>query len=229
MENKAEGADGGEKLEKESELERVILFSDAVFAIAITLVAIDIKWPEMPSSLAGVEVMHLLKPTGLSFIAFAISFWYIGRSWMLHLRLCRLLRRYDSGLIRRNLLFLFFIVTFPFTASGLFAHLHTGFLLPIYVYLVNVGMVALTHFILCRYIIHGRSRLAMEGMAAEKRFVYMRGLYHAVAMMIGVLIVVGVALWQPYNERYAGYSLFGFVALVFIANRKLGKLRPEAK
>jgi uncharacterized membrane protein len=229
MENKAEGGEAAEKLEKEFELERIILFSDAVFAIAITLVVIDIKWPDMPPSLAGVDVTQLLKPTWLSFIAFAISFWYIGRSWMLHLRLCRLLRRYDAGLIKRNLLFLFFIVTFPFTASGLFAHLRAGFLLPIYVYLVNVSLVSLTHYILCRYIIYGKSRLAMEGMAAEKRFIYLRSLYHAIAMMIGVLIAVIVAIMYPHNEKYAGYSLFGFVALVIVANRKLKKFRPAAK
>jgi uncharacterized membrane protein len=229
MENKAEARDEGEKLEKELELERVVLFSDAVFAIAITLVVIDIKWPDMPASLASVDVMRLLRPTWLSFIAFAISFWYIGRSWVLHLRLCRLLRRYDAGLIRRNLLFLFFIVTFPFTASGVFAHVRAGFLFPVYLYLVNVVMVSLTHFILCRYIIHGKSSVAVRGMQAEKRYVYMESLYYAITMIIGVLISVCIGLFYHQNAEYVGYSLFAIVVLRAVASRKLRKFRPEAK
>jgi uncharacterized membrane protein len=229
MENKAEARDEGEKLEKELELERVVLFSDAVFAIAITLVVIDIKWPDMPESLASVDVMRLLRPTWLSFIAFAISFWYIGRSWVLHLRLCRLLRRYDAGLIRRNLLFLFFIVTFPFTASGVFAHVRAGFLFPVYLYLVNVVMVSLTHFILCRYIIHGKSSVAVRGMQAEKRYVYMESLYYAITMIIGVLISVCIGLFYHQNAEYVGYSLFAIVVLRAVASRKLRKFRPEAK
>src|ERR1700744_6089437 len=102
-----------EALEKEFELERMILFSDAVFAIAITLLVIDIKWPELPESRAGVDKLQLLKPTIFGFLGFALSFFFIGKSWAIHLRLFRLLRKYDQGLINLNLLFLFFIVIFP--------------------------------------------------------------------------------------------------------------------
>src|SRR6185312_6272512 len=38
-------------LEKEFELERMILFTDPVFAIAITLLIIDIKWPALPDNI----------------------------------------------------------------------------------------------------------------------------------------------------------------------------------
>src|SRR5882757_5497166 len=103
-------------LEKEFELERLILFSDAVFAIAITLLIIDIKFPELPEKKFEGNTLEMLRPTLQSFIAFAISFFFIGRSWSNHLRLFRLLKKYDQGLINRNLLFLFFIVTFPFAA-----------------------------------------------------------------------------------------------------------------
>ncbi len=94
-------------LEKEFELERMILFSDAVFAIAITLLVIDIKWPELPESLAGLDKLHIMKPTIFSFLGFALSFFFIGRAWSIHLRLFRLLRKYDQGLINRNLFFPF--------------------------------------------------------------------------------------------------------------------------
>src|SRR5882757_7317893 len=103
---------------KDFELERVSLFSDAVFAIAITLLVIEIKWPELPENAKSIEWDRALGPMAFSFIGFVLSFFFIGRFWQVHLRLFRLIKRYDEGLINRNLLFLFFIVTFPFTASG---------------------------------------------------------------------------------------------------------------
>src|SRR5215472_12474826 len=93
-------------LEKEFELERVSLFSDAVFAIAITLLVIDIKWPEMPENMAHIQFDRTLGQLVFSFSGFVLSFFLIGRYWTVHLRLFRLVRKYDQGLINRNLLLL---------------------------------------------------------------------------------------------------------------------------
>lgn len=84
------------ELEREFELERMILFSDAIFAIAITLMAIDIKWPEIPENLKGVDLGKLLHPTVTQFIIFVISFLFVGRAWKLHLRLFRQLNQYNQ-------------------------------------------------------------------------------------------------------------------------------------
>ena len=65
-------------LEKEFELERVILFSDAVFAIAITLLIIDIKWPEGEHLSGEAESkLKLVAPMIKSFGALIISFFFI--------------------------------------------------------------------------------------------------------------------------------------------------------
>ena len=214
-------------LEKEFELERVILFSDAVFAIAITLLVIDIKFPEIPESLAGVDLHKLFRPTIFGFSAFALSFFFIGRSWSIHLKLFRLLRKYDQGLINRNLFYLFFIVTFPFTAAGISGHVRTGFLLPFYLYLLNISCVSVCHFILCRYIIYGKSKLAVEGEPAEKKYVYMRSLYTALSMsvMTGLLMILPFVL--PDDKK--DYIPFGCAAIGLIAayiNKRAKKYKP---
>jgi uncharacterized membrane protein len=214
-------------LEKEFELERVILFSDAVFAIAITLLVIDIKFPEIPESLAGVDLHKLFRPTIFGFIAFALSFFFIGRSWAIHLKLFRLLRRYDQGLINRNLLFLFFIVTFPFTASGISGHLRTGFLFPFYLYLSNICCVSICHFILCRYIIYGKSNLAAEGEAAEKKYIYMRSMYTAVLLSAMTVLLLVIPFVLPDDKK--DYIPYGCAAAGLIAvyiNRKTKKYKP---
>ena len=67
-----------ETIEREFELERVILFSDAVFAIAITLLIIDIKFPELPEKLDNVDYLRVFKPLMLHFFALCISFFLLA-------------------------------------------------------------------------------------------------------------------------------------------------------
>jgi len=212
--------------EKEFELERISLFSDAVFAIAITLLVIDIKWPELPENLKGVQWDRALGPMIFSFIGFVLSFFFIGRFWQVHLRLFRLVRKYDEGLINRNLLFLFFIVTFPFTASGLFGHLQNEFQLPLYLYLANLLLVSAANYHLCRYIFHLKPYLGIEGEAAEKKYFYVRSLYTTLAMLGLVVVVVIVSLIFRGRMEIVGPSCAVGGLFLRIANKQSGKLKP---
>src|ERR1041385_4008430 len=76
------------ELRKEFQLERLILFSDAVFAIAITLLVIEIKIPEIPRNVVtddklGEKLLELIP----KFIGFFISFLLIGQYWIVHHRM----------------------------------------------------------------------------------------------------------------------------------------------
>jgi uncharacterized membrane protein len=213
-------------VEKDFELERISLFSDAVFAIAITLLVIDIKWPELPETEAHIQWDQALAPTIFSFIGFVLSFFFIGRFWQVHLRLFRLVRRYDEGLITRNLLFLFFIVTFPFTASGLFGHLRKNFELPLYIYLVNLVLVSAANFHLCRYIFRLKPYLSVEGESGEKKYFYFRSQYTTLAMLGMVSVVALVSLLFPHRMDIIGPSCGCGAIFLRIANKKADKLKP---
>ena len=211
---------------KDFELERVSLFSDAVFAIAITLLVIDIKWPELPENMAHIGWDQELGPMVFSFIGFVLSFFFIGRFWQVHLRLFRMVRRYDVGLINRNMMFLFFIVTFPFTASGLFGHLRSEFVLPLYVYLANLVLVSAANLRLCRYVFYLKPSLSVEGERAEKKYFYVRSLYTTYAMlgMFGVVILVSMLF--PHRIEIIGPSCSVGGIFLWIAGKKGSKLRP---
>jgi uncharacterized membrane protein len=213
-------------VEKDFELERISLFSDAVFAIAITLLVIEIKWPELPENGARIQWDKVLAPTLFSFIGFILSFFFIGRFWQVHLRLFRLVRKYDEGLISRNLLFLFFIVTFPFTASGLFGHLRSDFVLPLYIYLANLVLVSAANYHLCRYIFHIKPYLSIEGEAAEKKYFYARSLYTTLAMLAMIGIVILVSLIFRGRMDIIGPSCGCGALFLRIANKKADKLKP---
>jgi uncharacterized membrane protein len=103
-------------IESGTDVERLVFFSDAVFAIAITLLALEIRLPEMhepnTSELRG-ALLALLP----QFYSFAISFWIIGVYWLAHHRIFRYIRAYDRRLMVINLWFLMWIVLIPFSAS----------------------------------------------------------------------------------------------------------------
>ena len=76
------------ELRKEFQLERMILFSDAVFAIAITLLVIEIKIPELEKEhitdkALGEALWHLVP----KFVGFIVSFALIGVYWNVHHRM----------------------------------------------------------------------------------------------------------------------------------------------
>jgi uncharacterized membrane protein len=213
-------------LEKEFELERVILFSDAVFAIAITLLIIDIKWPEV-EHVAGENTLKLVQPMLFSFAAFVISFFFIGRFWSLHLQLFRLLHKYNQGLIKRNLFFLFFIVTFPFTAAGLAGHVKSGFLLPLYLYFLNLAAVSATHFLLVRYIVRQKPLLAVEGFAAEKKYFYFRSLYMTIALGATFLLLIIADVIFDGKMEYVTWTPAFVAVFLLISRRKVKKYKPK--
>jgi len=98
------------------EYERVIFFSDAVFAIAITLLVVDLRVPA-----AVVSASHQLHSEKYQILGFAISFLVIGLFWMGHHRLFRFITALDRPLIFLNLLFLGTIAFLPYPTALLFA------------------------------------------------------------------------------------------------------------
>jgi uncharacterized membrane protein len=98
-------------------LERIIFFSDAVFAIAITLLALEIRIPVVENSLTDNELAQVLISIWPKYLAYGIGFMTIGVFWMSHHRKFRLIQRYDRNLMWLNLLFLMFIAFIPFSTS----------------------------------------------------------------------------------------------------------------
>ncbi len=98
------------------EYDRVLFFSDAVMAIAITLLVVDLRVPDIVESAA-----HQLGNSLHKIIGFAISFLVIGLFWMGHHRLFRYITALDRPIIFLNLLFLGTIAFLPYPTALLFA------------------------------------------------------------------------------------------------------------
>jgi len=95
-------------------IERLILFSDAIFAFAITLLAIDIRVIQLPGNLIASQLNNEIVGLLPKFISFILSFFIVGNYWISYHRTIHFIKRYDRRLISFNLLFLMFIVLLPF-------------------------------------------------------------------------------------------------------------------
>jgi uncharacterized membrane protein len=98
-------------------LERLIFFSDAVFAIAVTLLALEIRLPVGVESLNDTQLSANLLGAWHKYLAYLISFLVIGTFWMSHHRKFRYIKRYNSRLMMLNLLILMVVAFIPFPSS----------------------------------------------------------------------------------------------------------------
>jgi len=96
--------------------ERLIFFSDAVVAIAITLLALGLP---VPKGSGDEAVWQSLRSLTNAYLAFLISFAVIGAYWRLHHRLYRYVGRLDSRLVSINLVWLLMIIITPYVTRVL--------------------------------------------------------------------------------------------------------------
>lgn len=97
-------------------LDRIIFFSDAVFAIAITLLSLDLRLPlAAAQNNLPVALVQLLP----QYQSYVISFIVIGLYWISHHHYFRFIRRYDYAFVAINCGLLMCIAALPFATSVL--------------------------------------------------------------------------------------------------------------
>jgi uncharacterized membrane protein len=106
---------------------RLEAFSDGVFAIAITLLVLEIRLPPEADIEHAGGLARALLALWPSYAGYAVSFVTIGIMWTNHHELIRLMSRVDHGLLVWNLLLLMTISFTPFPTAVMAEHLpHPG-------------------------------------------------------------------------------------------------------
>ncbi|GAA1952455.1 TMEM175 family protein [Agromyces allii] len=97
-------------------LDRLVNFSDAAVAIAITLLILPLV--DLAGDLDGVDFAEFARAHFGAFIAFVVTFAVIGRFWVIHHGVFESVRDYSPRLIWANMLWLASIVFLPFAANA---------------------------------------------------------------------------------------------------------------
>jgi len=165
------------ELKKEFQLERLILFSDAVFAIAITLLVIEIKIPEIHEKpITDNDVLHKLADLIPKFVGFLVSFLLIGQYWIVHHRMFSFVINFTDRLIWLNILFLFAIALMPFSTGFYSEFVLRGVVTPVIFYTANIALLGLANFLMWRYLSNQKNNLTENLTPALAKYFSLRAL-----------------------------------------------------
>lgn len=146
-----------------TDLNRLFAFSDGVFAIAITLLALDLKVPSLLPEEVGRLPAELLRMAP-SFLSYVISFVVTGAYWNAHHRMFRLIGRYDNKLLWLNILFLMTLCFLPFPT--LMINRYQNQIFPTIFYAASVALIGLMMNVMWWYASVGH-RLLIDGLSSE--------------------------------------------------------------
>jgi uncharacterized membrane protein len=119
--------------------DRVIALSDGVFAIAITLLVLEIV-PHVAPTVTGTELHRALQDLAPNLVAYFLSFLVIGRFWDTHRTFFRCIDLADSRVVWINLLILLWVTLIPATAALLGSHWQEPIALALYALNLLLGI-----------------------------------------------------------------------------------------
>jgi uncharacterized membrane protein len=176
--------------------DRIVNLSDGVFAIAITLLILDIRVPNIPENMVSSQLLGALLSLWPKYLGYILSFVGISAFWIIHHSIFRPIRSYDRILLYLNFLFLMVVAFVPFPTSLLGEYGDHQLPVAIYAATLAVGRLLLTaiHWYSTR-----NDRLLGEPQdPATVRFFLIRGLTIPVIFLLSIVISffsVSVAIW----------------------------------
>jgi uncharacterized membrane protein len=182
---------------------RLEAFSDGVFAITITLLILEIRPPTDDESL-----LHGLAALWPSYLAYAVTFLFIGQVWANHHVMFDHIRAADRVVLLLNTVLLMVVAFLPFATSVLADALRRGHDQPTAVvfYAIAFDVTALTFNAVWQYA--RRRRLLSEALGAAgataigRRFQLALVWLSTAALVGAVLPAAGVALIAAFNAAY---------------------------
>lgn len=182
--------------------DRVNNFSDAIFAIAITLLVLEIKIPTIDQvQLLGID--GLLMKRIPSFIGFFVSFLVTAFYWKNHLQLFQFVNSIDNRLLWLNLWLLFFVVLMPFSTAlySYFVSDNNAFV----VYCLNLAAIGFMSYWMAVYVT-GKEDLASQIGSLRTRWMKNRILIGPIVFLLCIPIV-----WiSPWLGRFGFFLIFLF-------------------
>ncbi len=194
--------------------DRIVNLSDAVFAIAMTLLVLDLRVPDLPEGLVGSELPATLLSLWPKYLGYVLSFVVIGTFWVIHHSIFRPIRGYDRTLLWLNFLFLMFVAFVPFPTSLLGEYGNHRLPVAIYAGTLAAGRLLLTaiHW----YSTRSEGLLDEAQDAGQVRFFLIRG----VTIPVIFLLSIGISFFSVQAAIWSWVALI-VVDAVILRRRRL--------
>jgi uncharacterized membrane protein len=196
------------------ELDRLIFFSDAVFAIVMTLLVLDIRVPDV----AGPEVPGLVIELWPKIFSYVLSFLVIGLYWIGHHQTFRYVQSYDRTLLWLNLVFLLSISFIPFPTDLLGEYGELRF--SVIFYAASLGLARLLLALVWWYVVSGPIQTSDELDSRLANYHFARSLAIPAIFFLSIviaffstdvaiaswflLVVVVTVVWRLWRKRLDG-------------------------
>ncbi len=199
-------------------LDRFNAFSDGVFAIAITLLALELTVP-----VASGRLLSALVEQWPEFLGYFISFAFIGGMWLTHARMTRLMKQGDAAVFGINLLVLLFIGVLPFTTSLMVRNLSGPDVeVAVLIYGINVLIASLLLSFLLVYIARDR-RLVEDEVADETLAAIARRRWAAIGIEV-IAILCALIVPMVAVALYLAATLLLLIAPLIRLHRSRGRV-----
>jgi uncharacterized membrane protein len=174
---------------------RMEALTDGIFAIAMTLLVLELKVPDLPKSAAAHELLQRIREEAPAIMSFIISFLYCGLLWVLHHMAMHFIRHLQVVLVWLNLLFLMSVSTMPFSC-GLLGHFVRNRVAQ-EIYFGNMFVAAV--LLALQWIIAKRKNLINEDDPQRSRLMGQQIMFFPVALAAGLV----AAYFNPLAGSYA--------------------------
>ena len=193
------------------EKSRIAALADGIFAVAMTLLVLDLKLPEGIKMTTDAEVWRQLAGLKSHFVTYALSFVVLGVYWIGDHFQFHFVRKVDRGFLWLNLLFLLFITLLPFSTNllGGSHDLH----IPVVVYGVNLSLLSLISLIKLRYLTQ-RPELCHEGLTPTR----VADAYRRI-LLVALISAASIAI-SVYSPEIAVDAYWILLAIHFLVARR---------
>lgn len=189
--------------------DRIINFSDAVFAFAATLLVLKIDLPQIPPGLLETQFLTEIFKLWPAYSANFISFLIIAYYWRVHHKLFILIKRYDNVIIWLNIIMLIFVSFMPFPID-LFGQYPT--IVPVMIfYTLSISLVGVLLLIIWLYAAFGH-RLIDKNLSQKAIW------YHTISNIIAPAVFLLSIPLIMVDHLLAKFSWLLVIGLLFVVN-----------
>ena len=200
---------------------RMEALTDGIFAIAMTLLVLELKVPDLPKSVDSHELLHRILEEAPAIFSFVISFLYCGLLWVMHHLAMHFVRHLQAGLVWVNLLFLMSVSTMPFSC-GLLGHFLRNRAAQ-EIYFSNMFVAAA--FLALQWILAKKKKLINEEDVLASRLMGQQIMFFPIALATGmvaayfnpmagsygfILALLALRIWQrKWHRKQLANPLYG--------------------